>query len=145
MPAAGQYKLRLTADDGEHVSSDDIVINFFDEGTTVLTIHVSVVSSLDDVEEVETLGTMKVTSSDLELVIDIGLTGSDQTVGMRFNSVTISQGATILSADLQFQVDEVSTGAADLIIKGEAADNSPPFSTLDGNLTARNRTSAAVF
>jgi hypothetical protein len=140
----GRYELRITSDDGEHVSSDDVVINVIDEGTGVSNIDVRVSSSLDDVEEVETLGTMKVSSSDLELAVDTGATGSNQTIGMRFNGVAIPAGATIFSARLQFQVDEVSEGAASLSIKGEATDNSPPFSTVDGNLTARNTTSATV-
>lgn len=140
----GQYELRLTSSDGEHVSSDDIVINVIDEGTAVFGIDVRVSSSLDDVEEAVTSGTIKVTSSDLELAVDTGGSGGVQIVGMRFNGVEIPVGATILSAHLQFQVDEAGSGAVSPSIKGEAADNSAPFSSSDGTLTARNRTSASV-
>ena len=83
--------------------------------TNVCTARVSV--STDDAEEGAS-GSMLLTSSDLELVYDYG----DQTVGMRFNGVDIPQGATILNATVQFQVDESNSGPTSLTIEGQAAD-----------------------
>jgi hypothetical protein len=73
-----------------------------------------VISGLDDVEERST-GSMYTNSSDLELVDD----GSkiDQLIGIRFTGIDIPQGAIITAAYIQFQVDEVSTGAATLTIR----------------------------
>ena len=57
---------------------------------------------------------MSLTSSDLELVYD----GSNQTVGLRFNGITIPQGATIVNAYVQFQVDEAQSEVTALTIQG---------------------------
>jgi hypothetical protein len=90
-----------------------------------------VAASSDDAEERDS-GSVRLTSSDLEMVFDT----SDQVVGMRFQGVDIEPGARITSATLQFQVDEVSTGAVSLIIEGEASD--------DGNISSRPRTTSFV-
>ena len=52
-------------------------------------------------------------NSDLELTFD---RGGDQTIGMRFTNVAIPPGATIHSASVQFQTDEVSTVPTSLLI-----------------------------
>jgi hypothetical protein len=75
----------------------------------------SVISGLDDVEERST-GSVSTNSSDLELVDDRNNT--DRTIGIRFTGIDIPQGAIITAAYIQFQVDEVSTGAATLTIRG---------------------------
>ena len=92
----------------------------------------------DDAEEVVSDGEMNLSSGDLELV-DEG--GEGQVVGLRFSDVTLPKEATILSASVQFTVDEVSRGSSALLIEGEAADNAAPFSGEAGDLSARTRTS----
>ena len=104
-----------------------------------MTIEIRVSASTDDAEEKST-GGMRMTSSDLELVYDRG----DQTVGMRFNGVEIPQGATITSAYIQFQVDEVNTVATNLSIQGQASDSTVTFTASTGNVSSRPRTVAAV-
>jgi hypothetical protein len=106
-------------------------------GTTVLDVRVA--SGTDDAEE-RTSGGVGLTSSDLELVSD----GNEQTVGIRFTGITIPQGATISYASIQFQVDESSSAATSLTLQGEAVDNSVTFSTANGNISSRSRTSAAI-
>jgi hypothetical protein len=69
---------------------------------------------------------------------------SDQVVGMRFQGVDIEPGARITSATLQFQVDEVSTGAVSLIIEGEASDDAATFASTTGNISSRPRTTSFV-
>ncbi len=101
--------------------------------------EVQVSASSDDAEEKAT-GGMRLTSSDLELVYDKG----NQTVGMRFNGVEIPQGATITSAYIQFQVDEVNTAATNLSIQGQASDDPVTFTPSSGNVSSRPRTIAAV-
>ena len=82
-------------------------------------------ASTDDVEE-RASGSVKFTSSDLELVDD-NPTRPGQTIGLRFNGLDIPQGAIITSAYIQFQVDEVDTGAATLQIHGEDTDNAEGY------------------
>jgi len=63
---------------------------------------------------------------------------------MRFNGMTIPQGATIVNAHVQFQVDEVNTVATSLTIEGEDVDNAATFTTAAGSISSRPRTTAAV-
>src|SRR4030065_2971413 len=86
---------------------------------------------------------METTSTDLELVYDPSGTGN-QTVGIRFNGVNIPAGAFILRAYVQFQVDETSSEATSLVIRGEGADNAGPFLASTGNISSRQVTTAAV-
>ena len=87
-------------DSGGLQGSDAIIVNVNSVGT--ITLEVPVALSSDDAEERET-GSMSLTSSDLEVGFDV----DDHTMGMRFNAVTIPQGATIVNASyIQFVVDE---------------------------------------
>jgi hypothetical protein len=63
---------------------------------------------------------------------------------MRFNGIDIPQGATILNAFVQFEVDEPNTVATSLTIQGQDADNAATFIASNGNITSRPRTTAAV-
>lgn len=101
---------------------------------------VRIASAADDVEQ-RSSGGVALDSSDLELVVDIG---SAQTVGLRFVDVGIPIGATVTSAWVQFTADEVSLGASNLFIGGEASDDATPFVALRDNVTDRNRTTALV-
>ena len=83
---------------------------------------------------------MRLASSDLEMVFDKG----DQQVGMRFNGITIPQGASIVNAYIQFQVDESSIGPTSLTIEAEAITDAPTFSNTSGNISLRDRTNASV-
>ena len=106
-------------------------------GTGVVQVRVSAAS--DDAEESAT-GALSTGSSDLELVFD----GSNQLVGMRFNAVSIPAGATITSASVQFQVDQATSGATSLTIRGEAADNAATFNGTTGKISVRPLTASAV-
>jgi hypothetical protein len=107
--------------------------------TGLSTIEVRVTASADDAEERAT-GYGSLTSSDLELVED----SSVQTVGLRFPGITVPQGAAIVDAYVQFQVDEVTSQATDLIVEGEASDQAASFVSSNGNLSSRPRTAAAI-
>jgi hypothetical protein len=93
----------------------------------------------DDGEESDD-GKMYLTSTDLELINDSG----DQTVGLRFQNVGVPQGATITSANVQFYVDEVSTGGCALTIRGQAADDAATFTTVPHDISARPMTTASA-
>jgi hypothetical protein len=92
---SGTYVLRLTVDDSEASVSDEVQILVTPDDVSVL--EVGVAAGSDDSEE-RSSGQIKMTSTDLEMVFDAG---GNQLVGMRFNGVTIPQGATILNAYIQ--------------------------------------------
>ncbi|WP_369047803.1 hypothetical protein [Tenacibaculum sp. UWU-22] len=102
----------------------------------------------DDVEEVavdmgDPVGTMDLTSSDLEL----GEKSSGQglmNIGLRFNFIGLPKGANITSAKIQFQTDDIGSNPVELIIYGENTGNSEPFEKVLNNLSKRSLTSANV-
>ena len=106
------------------------------------TIQTSVQSTNDDAEQRFSDGYMHRTSDDLELAEHPG--GNSDIVGMRFRNLTIPQGAMINRAHIQFQVEEPSSGVADLTIHGQAADNAPSFSDIAYDMTSRTTTAASV-
>ena len=99
-----------------------------------------VASGADDIEEKST-GSIKVDSTDLELAVD---GSSVQVIGIRFTNIDIPQGATIVSAYIQFQTDEVSTGAASLLIRGQDSDDAPAFTGVRYDASSRPLTDASV-
>jgi hypothetical protein len=136
---SGTYVLRLTADDSELNAFDELTVTVDDTGDEV-TIDVRVVNVSDDAEEESSTGEIELNSSDLELVFD----HNSQVVGIRFASVDVPQGATIVSAYVQFQVDETDSLAALLTIEGQAIDHALAFSSARWNISSRARTAAAV-
>lgn len=133
----GTYVLRLTADDGELVASDEVTITVIG-GMQV--IEVSVAASSDDAEEGHT-GGVSLASSDLELVFD---RGGNQSVGMRFNELAIPRGSSIIYAYVQFAVDESNSVATTLSINAEDVDDATTFEDIPGNISARPVTAAPV-
>lgn len=103
------------------------------------TVEVRVGASNDDAEE-RANHSMYRNSTDLELIHD----SDDQTVGMRFGSVTVPQNATIVNAYLEFTVDETGNTDGSLTIHGQAADNPPSFSDSSSDISGRTATSASV-
>ena len=53
-------------------------------------------------------------------------------------------GAVIANAYVQFRVDEASSGATSLTIRGQAADDTLSFTSAKKNVSSRPRTAAAV-
>jgi len=138
---AGVYQLRLTANDGALSASDEVqmTVNPAPSGDIVV-FEKRVAASSDDAEEANSTGSVGLSSSDLELIQE----SAAQTVGMRFTGLAIPPGATILSAYVQFKVDEATPGATALTIQAEAADNPGTFTTATGNISSRARTGAAM-
>jgi len=96
-------------------------------------------SGINDVEE--RLNTsMYINSSDLELAED----RNAQTVGLRFTDVQLPAGSQINNAYVQFTVDEASSGAADLIISGDATSPAAAFTDSVANISSRTLTSSWV-
>ena len=105
----------------------------------VTVLEVWVASSSDDAEE-EPSGSVSTSSSDLELVEDFGT----QAVGIRFDGVALPNGATVVDAWVQFQVDETASGSVALNIRGQADDDAATFTSSSGNVSSRPTTLATV-
>jgi hypothetical protein len=101
---------------------------------------VAIATSLDDVEE-RSNGRMWVATSDLDLVFDGNVS---QTIGMRFTGINAPRGAQIVNAYVQFQTDEATTAPANLVVRAQASDNAPAFTTTNFNVTSRPTTTAST-
>ncbi len=100
---------------------------------------VPIVDEADDAEE-DLSGAVNYNSSDLELTRD----KTPQTVGLRFQSVPISQGNKIKRAYVQMEVDEVSSKPTRLTIHGQAVDSAPQFTSKKFDISVREKTTNAV-
>ncbi|WP_292147359.1 RTX toxin [Mesorhizobium sp.] len=94
----------------------------------------------DDVEE-KGSGAISGNVDDLELGYD---SSTRQTVGLRFTSIDLPKGAIITNAYIQFQANEVKTGAASLLIQGDNVDDASPFTAVSFNVSALPRTTAST-
>lgn len=124
----GQATVALTALFGALFTI--VPVTSADAAMTVFETRIS--SSSDDVEE-RASGSMRLTSSDLEMIDDNGI----QTVGFRFPGVDIPVGAAITSAWLQFTADETDADSAELVIRGEASDSAAAYAESRFDLTSR--------
>ncbi len=118
-------------------------------GQTPLSLERRVSQGTDDAEECLTNNSSYLTSSDLEFVRDDNPEGgspcaSQQVVGIRFQNITIPQGATVTNAYLEFTVDETDTESTNLTFHGENTDSSSPFTTANYNITNRSKTSSYI-
>jgi hypothetical protein len=142
--AAGSYLITAKATDnlGGVTLSDPVAVSVYNSGIPV-TRSVVIAKGSDDAEE-SNAGVIYTNSTDIELVYDSYNAAGNQIVGLRFINLNIPRGATINNAYLQFTCDEVSTAACNLLIKGEAADNSTTFTGTSGNISSRTMTTASV-
>jgi len=108
-------------------------------GRSTSTLDLRVTSRQNDAEE-SANGWVKLSSTALEL------TGNwaDQIVGTRFTGVTIPQGATIVNAYLQFNVDRPALAPTVLTIQGQAIDEASAFTSARKDISSRTRTGAIV-
>ncbi len=122
-------------DDNPNSTNDIITSDCFCLGS--ITILSAVNKSSDDAEE-KTNGTVNVTSSDLEMIID---GNNEQTIGIRFENLNIPQGAQIDFAFIQFTADQTDNiNPSNLDIYGEASDNAVTFVNSSFNITNRPKT-----
>ncbi|MDA2936199.1 prepilin-type N-terminal cleavage/methylation domain-containing protein [Patescibacteria group bacterium AH-259-L05] len=125
---------------GTDTTGCNVTCGFSGTPTTVLS---RVADGNDDAEEQNPPnGNMYITSTDLELVVEGGTV--DQEVGMRFLNMTLPQSDTISNAYIEFTVDETDSGTTNLTFYGEDIDNAPAFTSTDGDITNRSKTSAGV-
>ena len=109
----------------------------------------------DDAEEGGLNGAMAIASSDLELGEYDTWTQTDpntgaeveqgvQTIGVRFNNITIPPGSTILNATVQFSVDATGSNDVELTIYGELTDNAATFEDHPALYNISNRTTTTA-
>ena len=140
---AGTYQLKGIATDNLGATATSPIVSITVNTTSAPTVFTKqIASGSDDVEETSK-GVVNLSGDDIELVYDTKTTGS-QVVGLRFNGITIPQGATITKAYIQFTVDEVTNTSCNLTIRGEASDNSTAFTSSSKNVSRRVKTSASV-
>ncbi len=137
----GTHTITATAtDSGSLTGLDTITISVLPPGGGTTTIAIPINSGSDDAEE-KPAGNVIIGSIDLDLVAS----GGNQTIGMRFNNVTIPQGTTIVNAYIQFTASGTQSAATSLTLEGEAADNAITFvNNINGNVSTRPRTNASV-
>ncbi|WP_340112844.1 CehA/McbA family metallohydrolase [Maribellus mangrovi] len=138
IPANGTYTITAKASDDLNAETTSEPVNIT-VGVFSETVSAQIASSNDDVEEGQN-GAMYTTSTDLELIYDTYNDQFLQTVGLHFSDLNIPQGATITSASIQFTVDEASAGTVNLIISGDASDDSPAFTSSAYDLSNRTKT-----
>ncbi|HSF18384.1 MAG TPA: hypothetical protein VLK65_22835 [Vicinamibacteria bacterium] len=136
----GTYTFRLTAHDGQLVASDDVTLTV--TGTVDTSVANSQVAALsDDAEEIVEGGFVTLNSADLQMT---SAQASAQVVGLRFNAISVPNGAKVLGAYVQFHADEVHGGPTSLVIEGQAANNAATFSQSNANISMRPRTASAM-
>lgn len=145
--------MRMTADSTlmtfEFINIAGLVIDSFTTDGEVMppppsaTLNNRIASGADDVEEKLSNGAMNASSSDLELGEDPALNGT-QTVGLRFQYLYIPRGASIDAAHLEFTVDEAYSVATNVVIRAQAADSAPVFSTANFDVTGRPLTASSI-
>ncbi|WOH37644.1 PKD domain-containing protein [Thalassotalea fonticola] len=101
-----------------------------------------IASSTDDVEQRSSDGSVDITDFDIELGDDPG-SNEDQSVGLRFTALNIPQGASIISASLEFTVAEIDTATTNVSIRAQAADNAAEFVATTNNVTNRSLTNTS--
>jgi uncharacterized protein YjiK len=137
----GVYVVRLTANDSQFSAYDDVTLTFTGTGSADV-VDVRVNAASDDAEEISG-GTVQRGDGDLDMMADSSGTGSPKVVvGMRFNGITVPQGASISNAYIQFQADEIDNATTTLTVKGQAHDNALTFSTNAFDISSRPTTSA---
>jgi hypothetical protein len=110
----------------------DYVVTVTDElPPTTLTIPID--DSADDWEQFGGAG-----SNDLEF----GLNGMPQTVGLRFDGITIPDGKVLTDAFIRFTALETQTGPANLIVGIEDTENAAVYTTANA---PQNRTTVDSF
>jgi hypothetical protein len=116
--------------------------------TTSDTIEISIATGNDDVEQFGRGNPLEIGSSDLEILVDPDYPDISQVIGLRFVDVQIPSGATIVSAAIRFDADDVDdaehVGNTYIIIGGELSPDAAAFENIDFNVSDRPGTTAQV-
>jgi hypothetical protein len=124
--------------EGQPGSAPLLHVEYSDSG--IQTAEIRVKQSSDDAEEKS--GVAADLNDDFIELINDGV--GNQSIGLRFQSVPIPQGAAIANAYLEFFPALDNTEATTLTIYGQAHDNPPTFTATVGNISTRGKTAASV-
>jgi hypothetical protein len=144
--ATGVYVLRLTVRDPKGaVGTDEAQIRVLNPGDS-RTVALPVISGSDDAQQGGgSSGTfVDLGSADNELGNTGGTNPVNVLTGLRFGNLPVPRGSRIVRAQIQFKVDEGSTGPASFTIVGEDSDNAGTYLSVAGNISARPRTTATT-
>lgn len=139
--AAGSYLLQLTATDGTLSTTDQVAVTV--TTGTLTSLNVRITMGYNDGEET-TNGSVNLTSTDLDLMTDSGGQETNRIVALRFSGLALPLGATIVTAYVQFQSDEINSETTTLTLQGEAVDHALAFGVTKNSLSAKPRTAASV-
>jgi len=117
--------------------------------TATENLTVAISDENDDVEEGSINGAMALKSSDLELgEYDTweqnGVAQGNQTIGLRFNGISIPASATILTASIQFTTDDTGADAVQMTIYGENVGDASPYTEDAYNVSNRAKTTSSA-
>jgi type IV pilus assembly protein PilY1 len=124
----------ITFDSGPN--KEVLTVDFTPPAGTAISLQVG--ASADDAGE-SAIGVVSITESP-SIVAD----ATNKWLGMRFQNVTIPQGATITWARLWVQPSSQINDEPSATFYGHAADNSGAFTTGSNDISGRSRTSASV-
>ncbi len=103
-----------------------------------------ITSGQDDAEEGTAVGEVTYYNhNDLDLG-GFNTGSNDSIVGLRFQNITVPQGAVIRNAYIVFRSNALNSEPTNILIEGEASDNALPFDTVADNIKNRTATTAAV-
>ena len=127
-------------DDNDSTTFNDVIgANCICSGTSLPgsneTVCLRIDNGIDDIRE-QNQGWVKTDGDDLRL--------GEHQIGLRFNNVTISNGANILNAEIQFKSFQTNTGTASLTITGQLIGDAPVFTGGQYALSSRNNRTASV-
>lgn len=140
------YQINHTFSDGEHVIKTMAYDNDNLTSSETIKIYVgtyseTIVQTVDnDVEQKESDGSIYDDSSDLELVYDTHNSQGYQKIGLRFDNLSIPNGAQITNAYIQFKSKSTHSSNVTLNVFVENSTNTSNYeSTALNNVTGSNR------
>jgi len=141
----GAYVLRLKVSDSQLEDLDEVVVDVFQPGTP-RALAIPIASGADDAMEGggSSGKFVDLASADIELGHNGGTSRAPMLDGLRFAGIPVPPNGEIVSAKIQFKVDETGSEAASYTIRGEANDNAPTYQAISGNISARPSTVATV-
>ncbi len=136
---------KLTTPDLTSIVQDIVGVGGWTNGNSMAFIFEKDALSPAGLRELESHDREPANAPLLRVTYSSGVAG-DQTVGVRFASVEIPQGATITDASLEFTAGNIDTDVTKLQIYGEnnTTGNSNTFTTATNDITSRSLTTADV-
>jgi hypothetical protein len=122
-----------------------LALLFMSFGAQSAQLQVRIATGDDDAEQSLTSGVMYLGSEgSASGFLELGYYFWRRDVGLRFQNVTIPQGATINSATVTLSASDTNSTNTRLTVTAEASDNAAPFTTANSNISSRVTTTFTV-